>query len=633
MASPASDSPSTATAGHDFAQYLNVRKAFGSTFSPDGKTLAFLTDITGVAEVWSVPVDVHAERPAWPDQLTFLNERILGASYSPTENVLVLGGDWGGNERTQLALVHADGSGFKPLTTQPDVIHVFGGWQEDGTSASGWAPDGKSIVYASNARDARYFDVYVRALDGEPRVVYSSDATNYPVGFSPDGRSVLVERVVTNVRNQLLLVDVASGQARPLTPAVDENNPGHGNYMGAQWSADGRGLYLVSDVGRNFHALAYLDVASGELRYLTDENWDVEGLALSRDAKRLAVVTNVDGYSRLDLFDITQGWEQRQKLPTPELRPGVVGQVKWAPNGEQIACTLMPPDDTMDVWLWDLGERILWRATRSATGGIPREDFVAPRLVRFPTFDGRQIPAFLYLPRGGEPRGLPVIINVHGGPEGQARPAFMDTLQYYVGQGYGVLATNVRGSTGYGYEYQSLDDVRQRMDSVADLKAAVEWLASSSIADPKRIAVMGGSYGGFMTLAAITTYPDLWAAAVDTVGIANFVTFLERTGPWRRKLREPEYGSLEHDRDFLESISPINHVEQIVAPLFVIHGANDPRVPIGEAEQIVAALEARNVPVEYKRFEDEGHGIQKRKNRLALYPEVAAFLAKYLKGE
>ena len=202
--------------------------------------------------------------------------------------------------------------------------------------------------------------------------------------------------------------------------------------------------------------------------------------------------------------------------------------------------------------------------------------------------------------------------------------------QYLVAQGYALLEPNVRGSTGYGYEYQSLDDVRLRMDSVADLQHAALWLQSSGIADPERIVVMGGGYGGFMVLSAITTYPNLWAAAVDIVGIANFVTFLENTGPWRRKLRESEYGSLERDLDFLESISPIHHVNDITAPLFVIHGANDPRVPIGEAEQIVAALRARKVPVEYLRFEDEGHGLVKRANKLVAYPAVARFLEKYV---
>jgi dipeptidyl aminopeptidase/acylaminoacyl peptidase len=337
-----------------------------------------------------------------------------------------------------------------------------------------------------------------------------------------------------------------------------------------------------------------------------------------------------DGYSRLQLFDVASGWEARRELPAPALPPGIILEARWSQDGAQLALTHSAANDTADVWVWDVAERVLWRATRSSLGGIPRASFIEPSLVRYPTFDGREIPAFLYLPRDRQPRGLPVVINVHGGPEGQVRPSFDPMIQYLVAQGYAVLAPNVRGSTGYGYEYQSLDDVRLRMNSVADLQYAVFWLRESGIADPKRIAVMGGSYGGFMVLSAITTYPDLWAAAVDIVGVANFVTFLENTGPWRRKMRESEYGSLEHDREFLEQISPIHYVDRITAPLLVVHGANDPRVPIGEAEQIVAALRSRSVPVEYMRFEDEGHGLVKRANKLVAYPAIARFLDKYL---
>jgi dipeptidyl aminopeptidase/acylaminoacyl peptidase len=308
----------------------------------------------------------------------------------------------------------------------------------------------------------------------------------------------------------------------------------------------------------------------------------------------------------------------------------VIAEAVWSQDGERLAITFMSATDTADIFVWDVREERLWPATHSAMGGIPRSAFVEPSLVRYPTFDGRDIPAFLYLPQDRPGQDLPVVIMVHGGPESQARPLFDPITQYLVARGYGVMWPNVRGSTGYGYEYQSLDDVRLRMNSVADLQHAALWLQNSGIADPARIAVMGGSYGGFMVLSAITTYPRLWAAAVDIVGIANFVTFLENTGPWRRKLRESEYGSLENDREFLQSISPINHVDSIVTPLFVIHGANDPRVPVGEAEQIVVALRERNIPVEYMRFEDEGHGLVKRANRLVAYPAVARFLDTYM---
>jgi dipeptidyl aminopeptidase/acylaminoacyl peptidase len=608
------------TEKYHFERFLNVRSASGPSFSSDGKQLSFLTDITGVAEVWTVPVEPQFARPLWPEQLTFRGERVASATYSPLGDTLLVVGDVGGNERSQLYTLSAAGEKFTALTDLPEVVHLFGDW----------SPDGKFVTYSSNQRDERYFDVYERNIEsGEVRLLLQQDGTNYVRGYSPDGQQVLIARAESNVHNHLLIVDRATGESRPLTPAPDAEQALH---RAACWSGDRRGLYLLCDRGRNFLSLAYLDLATLEMTYLSDTAWDIEQLELTRDGSTMAIVTNENGFSRLDLFDIADGWEARRPLLAPTLPPGVVAELVWSPDGSRLALTFVTADDAADIWVWDRDAGTVWRATQSALGGIPRTSFVSPSLIHYPTFDGRQIPAFLYLPQERQ-ENVPVVIHVHGGPEGQTRPVFNSVIQYLVHCGYAVLAPNVRGSTGYGYEYQSLDDVRLRMDSVADLKHAALWLRESGIADPQRIAVMGGSYGGFMVLSAITTYPELWAAAVDIVGIANFVTFLENTGPWRRKLREAEYGSLEQDREFLEQISPIRAVDRITSPLFVVHGANDPRVPVGEAEQIVAALRARDVPVDYLRFEDEGHGLIKRVNRLVAYPAIARFLEKHLGGE
>ena len=608
------------TSKYSFERYLNARMAYGASFSPDGRRLTFLTNITGMAEVWSIPVDMAAANPPWPEQLTFVGDRVGSASYSPVADTLLVSADVGGSEHMQLYLLSGDGSSFIALTAKPESIYQFGGW----------SPDGTRFTYGSNERDARYFDVYECSLEtGQTRLLLQQDGTNYAGDYSLDGRFALVSRWHSNINMQLLLLDTLSGDVRPLTPDVVE---GQAQHSFPSWSADGTGLYLVSNRGRQFSSLAWLDLATTEMTYLRDDAWDVQNLALSHDGKHMALVFNEDGYARLELFDVSQGWEARRALPVPELSKGVIVEVGWSQDGERLAITYMSATETADIFIWDTRNDRLWQATRSAMGGIPRAALVEPTLVHYLTFDGREIPAFLYLPQHQAAQDLPLsaLIIVHGGPEGQSRPLFDPVTQYMVARGYAVLLPNVRGSTGYGYEYQSLDDVRLRMDSVADLQHAALWLQNSGIADSERIAVMGGSYGGFMVLSAITTYPHLWAAAVDIVGIANFVTFLENTGPWRRKLRESEYGSLENDRDFLESISPINHVNDITTPLFVIHGANDPRVPVGEAEQIVAALRARNVPVEYMRFEDEGHGLIKRANRLVAYPAAARFLDKYM---
>lgn len=601
-----------------FERYLNVRNAYGPTFSPDGQRLSFLTDITGVAEVWSVPVDLEATLPAWPEQLTFRGERVSSVKYAPNEPVMLVAADTGGSELDQLYTLSEDGSEFRALTQQPKVMY----------REPRWSPDGQRVVYASNERDPRYFDIYEREMaSGNTRLLWQQDSTNFPAAYSPDGAQVIVGRHHSNVFTQLFLLDRATGNARALTP---DTSDGPSEFRKPCWAADGSGFYVLSNRGRDFINLAWFDLATGELIYLRDDQWDADCLEVTHDGRSLALAWNEDGYSRLELCDISQGWQQRRTLALPQLPQGVIVDMSWSPDGQRLAFTRLSASAPMDIWVWDLVQEKLWRATRSSLGGIAPASFVEPSLVHYPTFDGRDIPAFLFLPRDKLARNLPVVINVHGGPEGQARPIFNPVNQYLAAQGYAVLTPNVRGSSGYGYAYMSLDDVRKRMDSVADLRHAVLWLRESGIANAQSIVVMGGSYGGFMVLSAITTYPDLWAAAVDIVGIANFVTFLENTHPWRRKLRESEYGSLENDRAFLEEISPIRRVDQITAPLFVIHGANDPRVPIGEAEQIVAALRQRQVPVEYVRFEDEGHGLIKRANRLVAYPAIARFLDEHL---
>ncbi len=455
----------TSNPAPDFVRYLNVRSATGASFSPDGRRITFLTDVTGVAEVWSVALDDIAASPPWPDQLTFDGERIIGAAFSPTADRLIVGGDVGGNERTQLSLMSGDGATRTPLTDQPNVIHVFGGWQEDGSASSGWSPDGARITFASNARDPRFFDVYERSVDdlaAPPRLLLQHDGTNYPAGYAPDGRSILVQRFHSNVRNALILVDVATGAARQLTPDLDD---GPARHIAPQWSPDGRGFYLLSDRGRQFLSPAWFDLATGEMTYLRDDQWDADGLALSRDGLRLALVTNVDGTSKIELFDISSGWDARLPLPSPDLPLGVAVGAQWSPDATRLAFTFASPTDAVDIYLWDVARRSLTRATRSARAALPAAAFVAPQLVRFTSFDGLQIPAYLFLPRGAESRNLPVVVYVHGGPEGQSRPVFSPVYQYLAANGYAVLVPNVRGSTGYGYHYQSLDDIRLRMDS------------------------------------------------------------------------------------------------------------------------------------------------------------------------
>src|SRR5262249_28864557 len=387
-------------------------------------------------------------------------------------------------------------------------------------------------------------------------------------------------------------------------------------------------VYCISTAeGRDLAGLAHIDIASGKLKYIETPEHEIESVTVSPKGKWIAMLLNVGGKSELRLRSLkspAEKWTSREFL-------GVVSHIEFAPDDSKFAYVFDGPRNNLDIWIWDLQTNKQRQLTHSSRAGIPFTSFVEPELIHYETFDKRKIPAWFYKPAVKGDRLPPVIVYPHGGPESQTRPNFSGLFQYFVQRGYAVLAPNVRGSTGYGTAYMNLDNTTKRMDSVNDLAYAAHWLRDQKQGDPKRLAVYGGSYGGFMVLAQVTHYPELWAAGIDIVGIANWITFLENTGAYRRAHRQPEYGNLREHREFLEKISPINHVDKIRCPMMVIHGANDPRVPVGEAEQIVAALKKRNVPVEYLRYEDEGHGLAKLKNRLDAYPKMVDFLDKYLK--
>ena len=584
---------------YEFARYLKVRGAWGASWSPDGLRVSFLTEITGVPQVW----EVAAEGPSWPEQLTFHEERVSGALYSPTENRLLFVMDAGGNERAQLFLLE-DGE-VRDLTRAPDAIHYAGDF----------SPDGGRIAYTATRRNGTDFDVFVQELpEGEPEMVWEVSGYHTVADWAPDGRGLIVSRHHSNVNNDLYRLDLETGEATLLT-----GHEGDARFSSANVTPDGGSLYLATDLDGEFLRLARLDLATLALEYLTPDDWDVEGVELSGDGRYHVAARNVDGYSDVLLFD-----GKGRRMPDLRIPEGIVGGFEFSPDSGRLAFTLAAPERNPDVWVIDLPDGDARRLTRSSTAGIPPRTFRRPRVVRYPTFDGRSVPALLYEP---ETKNAPVIVNVHGGPESQARPGFAPVTQYLLGRGYAVFFPNVRGSTGYGKAYTHLDDVGLRMDSVEDLAYAARWLRERGHG---RIAVMGGSYGGFMVLATLTEYPELWTAGVDIVGIANLVTFLENTGSYRRSLREPEYGSLEKDRAFLESISPIHKAENISAPLMVVHGKNDPRVPVGEAEQIVERVKSNGGTVEYLLYEDEGHGLAKLKNRLDAYPKIVAFLDRHM---
>ncbi len=589
------------------ARYLNTRLAHSPRFTADNQHLVFISDITGVPQVWRVRLP-DGDTPYWPEQITFTDDRVQAVMPSPVDDRIVYAHDVGGDENAQLYLL--DGDREICLTEgHAGVMHIPGSW----------SPDGSAILFAANRRHPALFDLYVQPIDGGASLVWENDQPGYLFGaqFSPDGQRAIVMKMMASFNAALYEVDLATGTARLASPETENVR-----YFDAAY--DDQSVLVRTDEATDFLHIARLDPATQSMQKLIESEWDIEALKLSPDGRWLVYAVNADGATELYAQDMQSGTTIQADLGHGTIVSLLGPPLDFSSDSQQVAFAFMSATRTADCYVWNLAHNQVLAATRSSHGGVPTGSFVEPELIRYPTFDDLEIPAWFYRPQSDQP--LPVIVIVHGGPEGQSRPAFSFLIQYFVRNGYAVFVPNVRGSVGYGKAYSHLDDVEKRMHSVADLAHGAEWLKTQPCIDGDRLVVYGGSYGGFMVLSALTTYPDLWVAGVDIVGISNFVTFLENTSDYRRAHREAEYGSLERDRDFLERISPSNHVDRITAPLLVIHGENDPRVPVSEAAQIVEALKSRDVPVEFMVFDDEGHGIVKLKNKLVMYPAVVDFL-------
>jgi dipeptidyl aminopeptidase/acylaminoacyl peptidase len=589
---------------------LEARTAKPAGFAAASDAVYVLSDLTGTFQLYRVPA-AGGEL----EQLTDLPEPVL-AFPIPGRQELVISMDAGGNEREQLYLHSGDPfAELEPLVVEPDFLH----------RAPQLSPDGTLLASGCNRRNGVDLDVYLRVLDdGAERRVFDRGGMCSPAGFSPDGLLLAVHRPTERSSDdELWLVDLESGEAEHVTPHEDE-----AEYAAPQWVSPGAFL-CASNEGRETFAIRRYDVEAREWTTVLESGWDLS-CWVDPTGETLLVEENADGYSRLELRD-ARTLELRRELPLPGR--GVLGmpyeEPYFSPDGRLLAYQYTSPLVPGDVWLADVQTGETRRLTRSPNQ-LDEAELTEPELHRFPSFDGESIPVFLFEPRGGETGPPPVVFLIHGGPEAQLRPVWQPLIQYFVSHGLAVAAPNVRGSTGYGKRYQHLDDVELRLDSVHDLAALHDALAEAGRIDRGRAVLYGGSYGGYMVLAGLAFQPERWAAGIELVGISSLVTFLENTAEWRRKLREREYGSLERDREFLLEASPLTRVDEIRAPLFVIHGANDPRVPVGEARQIHRSLTERGIRCELLIYDDEGHGLKKLPNKLDAYPRAAAFLDEVL---
>ena len=582
--------------------FLAARAASAPSYAADGR-LYFLNDVDGSAQVWELPADGGPARPrsAHRDTVSFV-------AGSPVDGGAVFGRDQAGDERVQLHALPPEGEA-RALTAAPGVIHGWGAF----------SPDGRQVACTANGRDPAHTDPCVIDLaTGALRRLREVEGPHELPGWTPDGRAVVLSTAPRTFEGDLFRVPLDGGAPTPLTPHEED-----WRHLEPRWRRDGAGFWLLTDRGRDFLGVAFQE-PGGAPRFLFAPEADVERLEVSPDQRTLAVTVNEAGHSRLLLLDAATGAVRER----PAHPPGVVTKVTWHPSGEAVAFDLARPTRPSTLWRHRPGapaaEEIF------AAGPVP-EGARDWSLVEFPTFDGRRLPAFLALPDGAAPRGgWPVLVWVHGGPAMQALPNWRPDLQAILALGIAVLVPNVRGSTGYGRAHAALDDREKRMDSVRDLAAAHAWLGARPGLDGSRIAIMGQSYGGWMVLAAVTEYPELWACGIDYYGIARWRTFFERTGPWRIGHRAAEYGDPVADAALLESLSPLHKADRIRCPMFVAQGLTDPRVPPHESEQIVAACRRHGVPVEYVAIPDEGHGFLKRENRRTVYAGVLGFLARHV---
>lgn len=588
----------------DIKPFLHVRTAKNPAYHPSEESLSFLTDYTGLPQVWELQ-----KGNEWPSQTSFTEERIIFVDYIGQTSRKIIGMDVGVNERQQLFLLGDDG-GLTPLTDSLDHIHHYGGS----------SPDGKWIAWSSNRRHPAFFDLYIQNVETrEIRQVFTEDGTYGVVKWAPDGTKLLIQKTNSNLDNDLGLLHLQSGDVVWLT-----THDGEAHFHSPYFTESGDALYLLTNKDREYSGLALLDLSTHNITYVDARDWDIEELTMNHGKSHLAYSVNEGGISKGVLHDLETG-----SLDTWDMPSGVITELTFSPDDSRLAYVLNGATHPSDIWELNLETKQAHRVTYVSQSPAVDDHLIEPELIKFTSFDGLEVPAFYYKPKHVTGK-LPVVVFVHGGPESQIRSVYNPFLQYFLNRGYAVCTPNVRGSTGYGKTYTHLDDVRKRMDSVKDLTYLVEWLKTSGQADPDQIAIMGRSYGGFVVLAAITHYPDLWAAAIDIVGISSFKTFLQNTSVWRRKLREAEYGSIESDGDFFDKIDPLHRTDQITCPLMVLHGANDPRVPIEETEQIVHELQARNHPVQYIRFEDEGHFFVKLQNNITAYSGVANFLDEFI---
>ncbi len=592
------------------AAFGRINSATSPTLSPDGKRMAYLSNASGSPQIWIKDLATGATK-----QLTQLPDPIGAVFWSPTADRLAYSVLPGGGLNTQVWVMDADGSGARRLTP--------GGRENNGLA--GWSRDGRHLLVDTNkdnpaARDPALLD----ATTGAWRMLAANKGLN---GISDvRGDRAVIGRLIGRGDSNAYLVDLRTGRETLLTP-----HDGKAETSWGELSADGRSVYVIANLDRDRQAFGTIalgrDGAPAPIRYFAERADAVaEGAVLSDDGRTAALSWNAGGRTELALFDTAT----RRVRPGPALPFDLAGLGEFSRDGGTLALVGSGADRTTDIYLLDVASGAIRRVTESRHDGVDLARLVRPQLIRYRAHDGLELSGWLYRPKDAV-GPLPTVFNYHGGPEGQARPTMSPDAQALVASGIQVFAPNVRGSSGFGKAFMAMDDGAKRVDGVRDIKATTDALVAQGLADPRRLGIMGGSYGGYMVMAGVTEFPAMFAAGANLFGIVNFESFFRESEPWMAAISTTEYGDPRTQADVLRALSPIHKLDRIQTPLFVLHGANDTNVPVVEAEQIVAAMKARGVPVKYTLFPDEGHGCRKTANRVRSTTEIVGFVVEHLK--
>jgi dipeptidyl aminopeptidase/acylaminoacyl peptidase len=597
------------------AVYGNFRTATFQGWHPRQREMIITTRFADTAQVHRVKMPGGART-----QLTFYKERVSSPSFDPVNgDFIIFLKDTGGSENYQL--YRTDFSSGKTVLLTDGQSRNIGGV---------WSNRGDRLAYESNRRDKNDMDIHV--IDprdpGSDRLLLQVQGGAWGVlDWSTDDSRLLVQEGISINESYLWLVDRASGKKELLTPKGKKEKTA---YNTAAFAGDGKGIYALTDKDSEFVRLAYIDLATRTHTYLTTTiPWDIDEFSLSKDRRRIAFISNEEGANVLRVRDLAGNKE----LPVPAMPLGLISGLQWHANGRDIGFTYINPRSADDAYALDVESGKVERWTTSELGGLNSESFATPQLIKWKSFDQKTISGFLYRPAASFTGKRPVVIDIHGGPEGQAQPDFLGQDNYLLNElGVAMIFPNVRGSSGFGKTFLQLDNGFKREDSYKDIAALLDWVKAQPDLDSERVMVTGGSYGGHMTLAIAAFYPERIRCAVEVVGISNMVTFLENTSGYRQDLRRVEYGD-ERDpkmRKFMLRIAPLNHSDKIRKPLFIIQGANDPRVPLSEAEQMRDTLKKAGVPVWYLVAKDEGHGFAKKGNRDFQFYATVLFIREFL---